>query len=58
MRKLAKDVLFAKPNKVLRSEFDRYGISGGNELVSDVMYSKATLVLQSGCPGFEYKRSD
>jgi UDP:flavonoid glycosyltransferase YjiC (YdhE family) len=58
LRWLARNVLFAKSNKVLKKEFERYGISGGDEFVFDVLYSKADVVLQSGCPGFEYKRSD
>ncbi len=58
LRKLAQKVLFAKSNKVLRSEFERYDMTGGDEFVFDVIYSKADLVLQSGSPGFEYRRRD
>jgi UDP:flavonoid glycosyltransferase YjiC (YdhE family) len=58
LRKLAKNVLFAKSDKAMHREFARYGIDVGNEFLFDVMYTKASLVLQSGCPGFEYRRSD
>ncbi|HZH37239.1 MAG TPA: glycosyltransferase [Flavisolibacter sp.] len=58
LRKLARNFLFAASEKVLKREFDRYGISSDNEFLFDVLYTKSTLVLQSGCPGFEYKRSD
>ncbi|HET7896162.1 MAG TPA: glycosyltransferase, partial [Flavisolibacter sp.] len=58
LRTLAKKVLFAKSDKVMHREFERYGIDVGNEFVFDVLYTKSSLVLQSGCPSFEYKRSD
>jgi UDP:flavonoid glycosyltransferase YjiC (YdhE family) len=58
LRRLAKDVLFAKPNKIMHAELARYGIDAGNEFLFDTLYTKATVVLQSGSPGFEYKRSD
>jgi MGT family glycosyltransferase len=58
LRKLAKDVLFAKSDKVMHRELKRYGINSNNEFLFDLLYTKASLVLQSGCPGFEYHRSD
>jgi MGT family glycosyltransferase len=58
LRRLAKNVLFAKPNKIMHAELARYGIDAGKEFLFDILYSKATVVLQSGSPGFEYKRSD
>lgn len=58
LRKLAKDVLFAKSDKIMHRELRRYGIDGNGEFLFDLLYTKSTLVLQSGCPGFEYKRSD
>ena len=58
LRKLAKHVLFAKADKVMHGELKRYGIDGNKEFVFDMLYTKSSLVLQSGCPGFEYKRSD
>ena len=58
LRKLAKKVLFARSDKVMHREFARYGIDVENEFLFDVLYTKSSLVLQSGCPGFEYWRSD
>ena len=58
LRKLAKDVLFARSDKVMHVEFKRYGIDVDNEFLFDVLYTQSDLVLQSGCPGFEYQRSD
>ncbi len=58
LRKLAKDFLFARPNKIMHAELARYGIDANNEFLFDLLYTKATVVLQSGSPGFEYHRSD
>lgn len=58
LRKLAKKVLFAWSDRVMHREFARHGIDVRNEFLFDVLYAKSSLVLQSGCPGFEYWRSD
>ncbi|HYE54254.1 MAG TPA: glycosyltransferase, partial [Chitinophagaceae bacterium] len=57
LRILSDNVLFRQPNQVMRKVLGEYGIAAeGN--VFHVLVSKSTLVLQSGSPGFEYKRSD
>ncbi|GAA4325237.1 glycosyltransferase [Flaviaesturariibacter amylovorans] len=58
MRFVADNFLFAKPNKVLRHLLARHGISAPGSNIFDIMTRKATLVFQSGTPGFEYRRSD
>lgn len=54
---LSGKVLFRKSNKVLNKIFADHGISAAGN-VFDALIRKSTLVLQSGSPGFEYKRSD
>jgi hypothetical protein len=58
LRKLAINVLFAKPSRLMHAELNRYGIDAGNEFLFDLLYTHSSVVLQSGCPGFEYRRSD
>lgn len=58
LRFLTDRVLFSKPNKLMREILCRYGIDAGKNNVFDIMIKKATLVLQSGTPGFEYPRKD
>jgi MGT family glycosyltransferase len=55
---VANKVLFAKPNMVMKKMLTEHGIDGGNSGVFDLLIRKSTLVLQSGTPSFEYKRSD
>lgn len=57
LRFLSDNILFRKPNQVLRKVLGEHGIKaeGG---IFDVLIRKSDLVLQSGSPGFEYKRSD
>lgn len=50
-------ILFRKPNKLLMKILGEHGIEAEGNLF-DVLIRKSTLVLQSGSPGFEYKRSD
>jgi len=50
--------LFRKPNKTMKKILSRHGIDHLNTNVFDLMVKKATLLLQSGTPGFEYYRSD
>lgn len=58
LRFLADKVLFRKPNNVMRQLLLQHGIDAGNINVFDLISQKTTLLLQSGTPGFEYKRSD
>jgi len=58
MRFIADNIIFRKSNKVMRSIFRDYDIDPGNSNVFDTLTHKSTLLLQSGTPGFEYKRSD
>jgi MGT family glycosyltransferase len=57
LRFMADKVFFRKPNKIMTQVLGEYGITpSGN--VFNTLVAKSTLVLQSGSPGFEYKRSD
>jgi UDP:flavonoid glycosyltransferase YjiC (YdhE family) len=58
MRIFADKILFAESSKLIKEIFNQYGIKQENGNLFDVLYKKSNLVLQSGTPGFEYKRSD
>ena len=58
LRKLTDRVIFGKPNKVLWKVCDEYRIPHNRESVFDMLASKADYFLQSGAPGFEFRRSD
>ncbi|MBI1342202.1 MAG: glycosyltransferase [Terrimonas sp.] len=58
MRYLADRIIFKKPNRVMHQMLDQYGIPHDHESVFDMMIRKSDFLLQSGTPGFEYKRSD
>ncbi len=58
MRWMAKNVLFAKSNNVMKEVFGEYGIDLSADNVFDLMPTKCNIVLQTGTPGFEYSRSD
>jgi MGT family glycosyltransferase len=58
LRYFADNVLFKKPNQVMRDVLGNFGIDANGSNVFDVLVKKSTLVLQSGTPGFEYERSD
>ncbi|HEV7332615.1 MAG TPA: nucleotide disphospho-sugar-binding domain-containing protein [Flavisolibacter sp.] len=58
LRWTALNVLFAKSNKIMQQVLGEYGIHTEAESVFDLAVEKANLVLQTGSPGFEYKRSD
>jgi UDP:flavonoid glycosyltransferase YjiC (YdhE family) len=58
LRFFADKVLFNRENKLINSIFDIYGIEKIEGNLFDVLYRKSNLVMQSGSPGFEYKRSD
>ena len=58
LRFMAENVLFSKSDKLLKKIFEQYNIDHFNQFLFDLGVSKATYYLQSGTPGFEYKRSD
>lgn len=58
LRFAANKILFGKPTKVMTQMLKQYGIDSGGSNVFDILVHKSTLLLQSGTPGFEYKRSD
>ncbi|TCJ17736.1 glycosyltransferase [Flaviaesturariibacter flavus] len=58
LRFVADRVLFARPNRVLRRLLREHRIEASGTNIFDIITRKATRVLQSGVPGFEYKRSD
>ena len=58
LRFFADTVIFAQPNKVMRQVLGEYGIDAEGANIFDILIQKSTLVLQSGTPGFEYRRSD
>lgn len=58
LRFMAENVLFSKADKLLKKIFQEYSIDHDNKFLFDLGISKATYYLQSGTPGFEYKRSD
>ena len=58
LRFLTKQVLFKKSNRLLYYIMDKYGMEHHNYSVFDLGIKKASLLLQSGTPSFEYKRSD
>lgn len=58
LRSLSNRLIFRAPNKVLHEVFDAYRIPHNSEGVFDMLLRKSNVLLQSGTPGFEYKRSD
>lgn len=58
MRWITNKMIFGKPTKVMRGLMAQHGIDTGKENVFDVLIHKSTVVLQSGTPSFEYKRTD
>lgn len=58
MRFFADKVLFAAPTNYMIDVLKGYGISAKGSNIFDLGVKKSTIVLQSGTPGFEYKRSD
>ena len=58
LRFAAQNILFRRPNKLMRDILNSYGIKHFNLFVFDLAAKKSSLVLQSGTPGFEYFRSD
>jgi MGT family glycosyltransferase len=58
LRYLADNVLFKSSNNLMRSLLEQHGIDHNNHTVFDLLIKKSSYLLQSGTPGFEYKRSD
>jgi UDP:flavonoid glycosyltransferase YjiC (YdhE family) len=58
MRFVADKIIFRKSNKVMQRVFRQYDIDPGTSNVFDTLTKKASLMLQSGTQGFEFKRSD
>jgi MGT family glycosyltransferase len=58
LRFMADRFLFARSTKALKEMLAGYGIDCPDTNLFDVLTRKSSVVLQSGTPGFEYKRSD
>jgi len=58
LRKIADRIIFKAPNKIMHRMLDEYAIPHCKENVFNMLLQKSDLLLQSGTPGFEYKRSD
>jgi MGT family glycosyltransferase len=58
LRFLAAKVLFKKSDSVMKKLLEENGIDHEGAFLFDILVRKSTLLLQSGTPGFEYKRSD
>jgi len=58
LKKLADNVLFKKPNQLFFSLMKERAIPSNARNAFDALVEKSTIFLQSGTPGFEYKRSD
>ena len=58
LRFTARNILFAPSNKVMRKVLAEYGIQCSGDFIFDEMPRKCDILLQSGTPGFEYRRSD
>ena len=58
LRFVADKILFAHPTKVMAQVLAKHGIATGGSNIFDILIKKSTLVVQSGTPGLEYKRSD
>ncbi len=56
LRFLTDKVLFKKPHALIERQYRNAGMSRHGKNLFDVQIDKATLFLQSGTPGFEYKR--
>jgi UDP:flavonoid glycosyltransferase YjiC (YdhE family) len=58
LRFVAGKLVFKEAGKLMNDIFKRYGMPAFKGIVFDVLVHKADLLLQSGVPGFEYKRRD
>lgn len=58
LKKVANTMIFGKPNKVMWEMLSQHGIDHSGYSLFDLLIKKADMLLQSGTPGFEFKRSD
>ena len=58
LRFAVKNILLRKPNQLFHQLLAEKGIAKSNTFLFDLIIKKSDYVLQSGTPGFEYKRSD
>ncbi|MDP4264066.1 MAG: glycosyltransferase [Bacteroidota bacterium] len=58
LRAITRRLIFGEPNRVMWALLNKYDIPHEHESVFDMLIKKSNLLLQSGTPGFEYKRSD
>ena len=58
LRWASNQFVFSGANKLFRSILNQNGIPVGPGNAFDILYRSASLVLQSGTPGFEYSRND
>ncbi|MDJ1469836.1 glycosyltransferase [Xanthocytophaga flava] len=58
LRFLATNVLFKHSTQQYNKVLEQFQISPAKGLIFDIIVKQADLFLQSGVPGFEYKRSD
>jgi UDP:flavonoid glycosyltransferase YjiC (YdhE family) len=58
LRAITRKLIFGGPNRVMWQILDKHQIPHKRESIFDMLITKATVMLQSGTPGFEYKRSD
>jgi len=58
MRKLTDKLIFSGPSRLFKKLMIENGIKPPAGNLFDMLYRSASLVLQSGTPGFEYFRSD
>ena len=58
LRLLTDKVLFMKPHALIEEQYRCAGMKRNGKNLFDVQIDKSTLFLQSGTPGFEYKREN
>ncbi|HET6999768.1 MAG TPA: nucleotide disphospho-sugar-binding domain-containing protein, partial [Puia sp.] len=58
LRMAVKNILLRRPNRLSHRLLEEKGINHQNTFLFDLIIQKSDYVLQSGAPGFEYKRSD
>ena len=58
LRAITRQLIFGGPNRVMWQILDKYKIAHKHESIFDMLITNADSMLQSGTPGFEYKRRD
>ena len=58
LRFAANNILFAKSNKAMKEMLAQYDVKAEGANLFDVLTKESSILLQSGTPSFEYKRSD